>query len=78
MAYSAEQGLWRGEISVVEQLGSEAFFYVAVPGMGTLTVRAADERRFHAGDTIYLSPPAAQCHLFDATGRRIAAPHTAG
>ena len=72
ITYSAEAGLWRGTIVVKEQLGSDAFFYVAVPDLGTLTVRAVGERGFRGGDTIHLTPPPDKCHVFDGDGRRIA------
>ena len=53
---SATGGAWRGVIAVDEQLGSDAFLYVDVPSLGTVTVRAIGERRFAAGDVIHLTP----------------------
>ena len=72
VAYAHDRGLWRGTIAVEEQLGSDAFFYVTVPEIGTVTVRAVGERSYRTGDTIYLSPPADKCHVFDKAGLRIA------
>ncbi|MBN8997922.1 MAG: ABC transporter ATP-binding protein [Rhizobiales bacterium] len=74
LAYSAQGGLWRGEIAVEEQLGSDAFFYVTVPQIGTLTVRAVGERSFRSGDAIYLTPPPDKCHVFDTAGQRMTRP----
>ena len=71
IAYAHDRGLWRGTIAVEEQLGSDAFFYVTVPTIGTVTVRAVGERSFRSGDTIFLSPPPAQCHLFDGGGKSV-------
>ena len=65
LLYSATDGAWRGVVAVDEQLGSDAFLYVDVPSLGTLTVRATGERRFAAGDTIYLTPDMERSHLFD-------------
>ncbi len=65
---SATEGAWRGVIAVDEQLGSDAFLYVDVPSLGTITVRAIGERRFAAGDVIYLTPDMERSHLFDRNG----------
>lgn len=66
--YSATKGTWHGIVAVDEQLGSDAFLYVDIPSLGTLTVRAAGERRFATGDAIYLTPDMERSHLFDKNG----------
>jgi multiple sugar transport system ATP-binding protein len=69
--YSHEGGDLKGTILVEEQLGSDAFLYVDVDGIGLLTVRAVDERGFHNGETVYLTLPPDRCHVFDAADQRI-------
>lgn len=71
IAYSANAGFWRGVVSLEEQLGSDTFLYVDVASVGTLIVRGVGERSFRAGDTIFLTPPPARCHIFDGEGQRI-------
>jgi multiple sugar transport system ATP-binding protein len=69
--YSHEAGDLKGTIIVEEQLGSDAFLYVEVEGIGMMTVRAVDERSFHNHQTVYLSLPPERCHVFDDSGLRI-------
>lgn len=71
LEYSHEGGDLKGTIMVEEQLGSDAFLYVEVEGIGLVTVRAVDERNYHGGETIYLSLPHDRCHVFNATEQRI-------
>jgi multiple sugar transport system ATP-binding protein len=72
IGYSATDGLWRGVVTVKEQLGSDAFFYVDVPEIGSVTVRAVGERGFEVGQPIHLSPLTGQVHLFDPVDQAIA------
>jgi multiple sugar transport system ATP-binding protein len=72
IAYDKRAGLWPGRIVIEEQLGSDAYFTVEVAGLGALTVRAVGERGYRRGDTIFLTPDAARCHLFDASGNGLA------
>ena len=72
IGYSATDGLWHGIVTVKEQLGSDAFFYVDVPAIGSVTVRAVGERGFEVGQPIHLSPLTEQVHLFDAADQAIA------
>ncbi|WP_068306287.1 ABC transporter ATP-binding protein [Pararhodobacter sp. CCB-MM2] len=68
-----EGGTWTGKVGVSEHLGSDTFFHVHVEGFPeTLTVRAGGEVNLHYGDTIHLTPDAAQIHRFDAEGLRLA------
>lgn len=69
---SVKEGLWEGVVLLEEQLGSDAFFYVDVPGMGQLTVRGVGQRGISAGQEVYLSPSLPHCHIFDVAGERIA------
>lgn len=68
---STEKGLWKGTVALEEQLGSDAFLYVDLPGMGRLTVRGVGQRGINAGDEVYLTPSPPQCHIFDTAGERI-------
>lgn len=71
IAYSHTKGDWRGIVSVEEQLGSDAYLYIDVEEIGSVTVRAVGERSFKRGDEIYLTFEADKCHLFDGDGSRI-------
>ncbi|MCB1355124.1 MAG: sn-glycerol-3-phosphate ABC transporter ATP-binding protein UgpC [Maritimibacter sp.] len=71
IAYSHEGGDLKGTILVEEQLGSDAFLYIDVDGIGMVTVRAVGERDFHNGETVYLTLPPELCHVFDAADQRI-------
>ena len=72
VTYDKREGLWLGRIVVEEQLGSDAYFTVDVPGLGTVTVRAVGERGYRRGDPIFLTPDMARFHLFDASGNALA------
>ena len=75
LRHSEREGLWAGEIMVLEQLGSDAFFHVRVEGLEQpLVVRAVGERRFRAGDRVFLTPEPERCHLFDGADMAIPAP----
>ncbi|PZQ96118.1 MAG: ABC transporter ATP-binding protein [Cereibacter sphaeroides] len=59
--------LWQGTVQVSEQLGSDVFLHVVLPGIDLpLVVRAVDERRFARGDSIGLSPDFNRAFLFDS------------
>jgi multiple sugar transport system ATP-binding protein len=59
-----------GEIVVAELLGGESYLHVRVPGQ-TMVVKTDGGTTPHRGDRIDIVLPPAQCHLFDADGRRI-------
>lgn len=61
-------GTWRGTVGVAEHLGSDTFFHVTVPEIGTLTVRAPGEVGINHGDAIRLTAPAGRIHRFGADG----------
>lgn len=69
--YSHDAGDLSGKIIVEEQLGSDAFLYVEVDGIGMMTVRAVGERDFHGHQTVHLSLPPEKCHVFDENDLRI-------
>jgi multiple sugar transport system ATP-binding protein len=71
LEYSHETGDFEGRIIVEEQLGSDAFLYVAIEGIGTVTVRGVGERNYHGGEKIYLSLPRERCHIFNEDDHRI-------
>jgi multiple sugar transport system ATP-binding protein len=58
------------EIVVAELLGGESYLHVRVPGQ-TMVVKTDGGTTPHRGDRIEIVLPPAQCHLFDADGRRI-------
>ncbi len=69
--YAHDAGDLTGKILVEEQLGSDAFLYVEVEGIGMVTVRAVGERDFHSHQTVHLSLPPETCHVFDESDLRI-------
>ncbi len=69
---SVENGLWKGIVALEEQLGSDAFLYVDVPGMGQLTVRGVGQRGIRAGQEVFLTPSLPHCHVFNVAGERLA------
>ena len=62
-----------GQAVVVEMLGSDTFVHVRC-GDQTVVVRDSMARRMHRGDTVKLSWAEHDSHLFDANGKRVAAP----
>ena len=73
IAISTGEGAWKGTVGVAEHLGSDTFLHVhGIPGCDPLTVRAGGEVGVRHGDTVWLTPDAAQIHRFDAKGLRIA------
>jgi len=72
LEYSHDRGDLKGKIVVEEQLGSDAFLYLEIDGIGMMTVRAVGERSYHGGEDIFLTFPRDRCHVFDAADIRIA------
>ena len=57
---------------VTEQLGSDAYLHVALPGRREhIVLRGVGERNFRRGDAIGLTPQPGLCHLFDDAGTTI-------
>lgn len=71
ICYAHDAGDLTGKILVEEQLGSDAFLYVEVEGIGMVTVRAVGERNFHSHQTVHLRLPPETCHVFDESDLRI-------
>ena len=67
---STSEGAWRGTVGVSEHLGSDTFLHVTTEH-GLINVRVSGEMGIHHGDTVYLTPEAAQLHRFDASGEAI-------
>ena len=72
IAISQSNGAWQGRLRHVEHLGSDTVSYVDVDEIGPVTVRSAGEYDFRAGETVFLTPDAAQLHRF-ASDRRVEA-----
>ncbi|WP_428927160.1 ABC transporter ATP-binding protein [Marinibacterium sp. SX1] len=70
--HSATGGAWQGKVVVTEQLGSDAYLHVALPGRREhIVLRGVGERDFRRGDAIGLTPQPGLCHLFDDAGTTI-------
>jgi multiple sugar transport system ATP-binding protein len=65
---STTEGLWKGEASVTEHLGSDTFIHVRTEAAGLMTVRASGEADIRAGETVYLTPDTARIHRFNEKG----------
>ena len=70
----ASEGVFAGEVTLVERLGSEAMVYLRCAGGESLVARLAGDVGLHARDTVALAPRPERCHLFDAAGRAIGVP----
>ena len=69
---STSQGALKGTVGVAEHLGSDTFVHVhGVPGCDPMTARVPGDAAVRHGDTVYLTPNAAQLHKFDIQGKRI-------
>jgi multiple sugar transport system ATP-binding protein len=68
---SRDGGTWSGTVSVAEHVGSDTFLYVAVEGVGDVTVRAVGELGIKPGEPAHLTPDPARIHRFDADGKAI-------
>ena len=72
MRVSDTEGTWQGTVGVAEHLGSDTFIHIhGIAGCDPMTVRAGGDVSVKHGDTVYLTPDAAQIHKFDAQGLRI-------
>jgi multiple sugar transport system ATP-binding protein len=67
-------GKTKGQIAVVEQLGTTTLVYVKLDGLSELiTVEIPGKTAFKAGQDIWLDFDLARSHLFNASGERIQA-----
>jgi len=68
---SATVGTWQGTVGVAEHLGSDTFIHIhGIEGCDPMTVRAPGDVEVNHGDTVFLTPNAAQIHKFGADGLR--------
>jgi multiple sugar transport system ATP-binding protein len=68
---SREAGEWEGTIGVAEQLGSDTFLHIHVPGAEKLTVRTDGERDFAHREKVFLTPDPARIYRFDKEGQAL-------
>ncbi len=61
----------QGEVIAVEQLGSEAYVYVAGPGDEALVLRCDGTTPAHVGETVCIGVPIDAGYLFDPSGRAL-------
>ena len=71
----AEHGTALGSMTVthVEQLGGQTIVYGRFPDQQQIVATLDGQKSVQSGDELRLSADLAQCHVFDATGRRFAA-----
>ncbi len=62
---------WPGTVRAAEHLGSDTFFYVDAPGIGSVTARYIGELGIRAGDHVRLQLDAAHIHRFDQEGKAL-------
>jgi multiple sugar transport system ATP-binding protein len=62
---------WEGTVRAAEHLGSDTFFYVDSPGIGSITARYIGELGIRAGDNVRLRPDPAHIHRFDPEGKAL-------
>ncbi|MGO7543773.1 ABC transporter ATP-binding protein, partial [Rhizobium ruizarguesonis] len=68
VSVSTTEGLWKGEATVTEHLGSDTFIHVRTEAAGLMTVRVLGETDIRAGETVYLTPDTARIHRFNEKG----------
>ncbi len=62
---------WEGTVRAAEHLGSDTFFYVDTPEIGSITARYIGELGIRAGDQVRLQPDPAHIHRFDQEGKAV-------
>ncbi len=62
---------WEGTVRAAEHLGSDTFFYVDTPEIGSVTARYIGELGIRAGDQVRLQPDPAHIHRFDQEGKAV-------
>ncbi len=62
---------WEGTVRAAEHLGSDIFFYVDTPEIGSVTARYIGELGIRAGDQVRLQPDPAHIHRFDQEGKAV-------
>lgn len=66
-----KEGDWKGELELIENLGSDSLYYIKVPEVGIITVKDLENPNLTNQKTIYLSPEKNKIHRFDANGNRL-------
>lgn len=67
----ANEGRWRGRVSLVERLGSDTFVRADVDGIGMLTARTSGDLAVSRGELLWLMPDEACWHRFDEHGQAL-------
>ena len=68
----AEQGI-AAEVVLIERLGSSSLLHLRIDGLPQLvTLEQAGKNRLETGSRVHVALAAAEAHLFDGSGRRIA------
>jgi multiple sugar transport system ATP-binding protein len=62
---------WEGTVRAAEHLGSDTFFYVDTPAIGSITARSVGELGFREGDHVRLEPDPTHIHRFDQEGKAL-------
>jgi len=62
---------WEGTVRAAEHLGSDTFFYVDTPEIGSITARYIGELGIRAGDQVRLQPDPGHIHRFDKEGKAV-------
>jgi multiple sugar transport system ATP-binding protein len=62
---------WEGTVRAAEHLGSDTFFYVDAPGIGSITARYIGEIGLREGDRVRLLADPAHIHRFDKDGKAL-------
>lgn len=68
-----EGGAWTGVAVHSESLGADSFIYLDIGDEELMTVRLPGTAEVAAGTTLSVAPKAQHYHLFDASGRVVAA-----
>ncbi|MEO1105166.1 MAG: TOBE domain-containing protein, partial [Pseudomonadota bacterium] len=63
----SEEADFTGKIVVAEHLGGDSYYYVDVPDLGEITVRAPGDHTAIMGETLHLRARRENIHLFDGT-----------
>ncbi|MBS1156823.1 MAG: sorbitol/mannitol transporter, ATPase subunit [Proteobacteria bacterium] len=66
-----DAGQWQGKVIISEQLGSDTYLHLDVPGAGNIIARAPGDASFTAGQQVGLAPRNDCLHRFDAQGQAL-------
>lgn len=69
---NSDEGMWRGEIGILEHLGADTYFTVHLnKGAEPLTVRVRGEAKYRPGDIVFLTPNEKLIHRFNKHEERM-------